>query len=536
MRRDITVRLALMTLAIILFFSPITAISIRTSAEKNNQYKLAVVFDSIKINNKHKNGVWSWIPGVNPKGKWKVDVYVNEKPLHLSAGSGLDQVDNGDTRSFVGKEATVSIPSNSTLRIVTAGFEQNSNQTTLPDISNDLKDAIPTINIRGVVTIGGSNVAAMYNIAKKIIAYHKDDPIGIISKEYSSDSNFGIGEHADCSLANNAVADLRKQQGTSCDFILKYQIVDVDHRLPAAKWHDWEKIDVPFIISTPAAASYDPGIFYLLALDQNGNLLLPYYDYGLNSTTKVPVQTLTGQSLEPSSSQPALFTYSPDRLYLFVLDTNESLWYNFYTVETGGWHGWEKFGDSFLSGPTVFNSTTKQMSIYALKDDNYIYQRKYDLGRDQWVDNWDRMTFLGNKFSNSPPTLVLPKGTVNRLDVFAALTNGSLWHGWFKTEKTSGPNSKINWNLTGVEELSNFNFTSQPSVISSNYSGPLDLFVQLSNNTLEHGVYKYDTKQWIKWESMGNISSSPVVVSPSVDRIDIFYLNNTSLMHKWYGN
>lgn len=531
----------ILPILLVLIFIGLTMLSGLVYAE-NNQLRLKIVFDSIQINNKHESedSIWPWMSDViKGSGEWKMDVYVNEKRFPLSAGSGLNQVENGDKVNFVNKEITANIPSNGTLRLVSAGFEQDSENTILPDISDELKDAIPSIGIGGI-NLGGSNIAGMYNIAKKIVTYDKDDPIGIISKEYPSESNFGVGEHIDCAIANDNIPDLQRQQGTSCDFILKYRIIDVDHKIPPPSWHEWEKMDgVPVVISIPSAVSYIPGKFDLLALDQNGEFWLPYYDYGWKAPIEIPDQALGSQSFEPSTLQTAIYISNPDRLYLFALDVDNSLWYNFYNVETGKWHHWEKFGDSFISGPTVFKSSQdivpKQINVYALKNDNYIYQRQFDLTQDRWTSNWDRMTFLGNEFSQ-PPALVLPKGTNDRLDAFGLLNNGSLWHGWFKAEAVVGSSPRIiTWNLNGVEILSNFNFASQPSIISTYFGGPLDLYVQLSNNTLEHGTYNYKIKQWTKWEDMGKIYSNPIVTSPAIDRIDIFYLNNTSIMHKWYG-
>lgn len=541
-------------ISIFLFFFSLSDTS--SASENENSYK--VVFESILIKDKHED-----IPFSN--AQWMMDVYVNEERIPLSSDSGLFNVYENQEVGFRNKGITLNIPANESIRIVTAGFEQDSPQNiVLPDISNELKQAIPTVQVseyydlkgeyagigggggRNIsYNVSGSEVAVAYDIASKIMPYNTDDAIGIVSKEYSLEDNFGIGQHHDCSSANSNITNVQERQKTSCDFILKYSIIDVDQQFPIAKWHDWETVPglSSGMSSIPGAATYAPEIFTVLGLNSDGKLLMQTYDHEwITPAEDIPRQTSDLQTIILSDSQPKIFTPAPDRSFLFALGADRSLYYNIFDTKTGGWKDWKKFGDSFVSSPTISVTSINELDLFALREDNYIYQRKYGFNEDKWMSEWKPITSFENQFLY-PPALILPSGTLNRLDTFGLLDNGSLWHGIYTLVTTSQFNfgfggERFDWILDKKEivpNFSNFTFDSEPAVLSKVYGESMDLYIRDSNNTLRHAIYNYNSDDWV-WEHMGNIYSSPVVISPGSGRTDIFSLNNTAVIHKWYGS
>jgi hypothetical protein len=103
-------------------------------------HRIKVAFDKIIVNNDHD-------PVGAGDGEWALDVYVNEIKIPLWIGTGLTDVGDGGTVYF-GPDKTIEldVPHDGQIRIVTAGFEEDTAGTSsaLPDISGDLK-RIPTV-------------------------------------------------------------------------------------------------------------------------------------------------------------------------------------------------------------------------------------------------------------------------------------------------------------------------------------------------------------------------------------------------------
>ena len=174
----------------------------------SNNHQLNVTFNSIKINNDHD----PLFPG-----EWKIDSYVNGQRTQLWLGSELTRVDTGQTITFREKSVNVIIPANGTLRIVTVGVEFDIDpQDGLPNIAGILDKDLPLSDYSDEVG----------NSIEHLIAFDRNDAIGIVAKEYSAKSNFGIGHHDECSQSVGEAGDLYDEVDTSCDFRLRYTITE----------------------------------------------------------------------------------------------------------------------------------------------------------------------------------------------------------------------------------------------------------------------------------------------------------------------
>ncbi|HYO05917.1 MAG TPA: hypothetical protein VER14_02910 [Phototrophicaceae bacterium] len=194
-----------------LIHSPIpldTDIALGQEKSVSNDRQLNVDFNSMKINNDHD----PLFPG-----EWKIDSYVNDQRIPLWTGSGLDRVNTGQTVTFSGKDANVTIPSNGTLRIVTVGVEFDiDHQDNLPNISGILDKDLPISDYSDEAESSTNH----------LIVFDRNDAIGIVSKEYSAEVNFGIGQHDECSQSVGEAGDLYDEVDTSCDFRLRYTITE----------------------------------------------------------------------------------------------------------------------------------------------------------------------------------------------------------------------------------------------------------------------------------------------------------------------
>jgi hypothetical protein len=478
-------------------------------------------------------------------GEWYVHSYVNEIPLNFSSGTGLASV-KADEKVSIGKASNVVVPSNGTLRILLVGFEQDNTNTKLPYIKKDLEQAIPNIKIAGI-EVGGKMIAAWYNISQTLINYDNDDPIGILSKVYNIDNNFGVGTHSNCARANENINDIQKQQSTSCDFILNYEIMDLNHKLPKPSWHDWEVMDgIPQTTANPAAVSNVPGQFKMAGLNQEGEFFVLPYDYGWQEVTTLGRETSGSEFFSPAYNlQPAILTESPDRIFVFALGSDKSVWYSWFSEQEGTWSKWINSGGSFVSAPTALLIARHTASVYGVGADNFIWEREMDLKNAKWISNtWTRQASMGDEFKSSP-TFVSPRGKSNSLDAFALAKNGSIWHGTFTKVTAGGPwpfATHVTWNLGKGEYLTNnltnnSKFVSQPGAAEILY-GNIGLFAQTGDNKLVQKTYNYFNETWSekKWSTLGKIFESPSLATPSSYRTDIFARNGSSIIHKWYGN
>lgn len=523
-----------LSLSLVVCLVSVLFIQLQQSYAAEDLHKLKIVFKSIQVNNNHAGGV------DGPEGEWLLHAYVNEKPMNFSEGTGLAYVKSDEKVDFNNMFNTADVPSNGTFRILLVGLEQDNTDTNLPYISTDLENAIPSLKFGGV-EISGKMVSAWYNISQKLIHYDTDDPVGVLSRVYSVDNNFGVGTHSDCSSANNNVNNVRRQQSTSCDFVLSYEIRDLNHKLPSRSWHDWEVMDgIPEAVTAPGAVSIVPGQFKMAALDADGDFFVLPYDYGWQEYTNLGRETSGSQFFSPSySSQPAIMSEAPDRTFVFALGSDKSVWYNSFSEEEGKWSKWVNSGGSFISAPSAVLVGKHIVNVYGMGKDHYIWERQMDIKNGKWNNDWNKKSFLGDDFKSSP-TIVSPRGTSDVFHVFALSKNDSIWHGTFGVTRSGFWPFPVNiqWQLQNQEYLTNSSgFISEPAAIETSY-GNIGLFAQTGDNQLVQKDYNYFDGAWpqVKWKTLGKIFLNPVVATPSSYRTDIFAKNGTSIIHKWFGN
>jgi hypothetical protein len=472
-----------------------------------DSHNLKVIFDSIKINNDHDIvSPWGHLGSTlgledERPGAWYLDAYVNEKRIPLSLGAGMAHVRDNDEIFFPRKNINLDVPDNGSVRIVTAGYDQDTEHIILPDLSKDLSDALPILGDRGI------NPGPIYNISRTLIAANKNDPLGVLIKEYDKEFNFGLGEHRECSTPNEVIIDLRQSQETSCDFVINYRIINTGF--------------TPLTNTLPALSSSGPGQFDVLVLGKDRRLWHTTYESS-RPNDFAPIHSLefTPGTFVPSVTQPALTAGSPARLDAFAKGMDNAIWHNSYDRYSGKWKGWESLGGQFKSGPTAFSLGPTILSVFALDNNNKLRENVYDFNSKRW-QGWKTDT-LNVNFAFPPKFIVSEQGFRHG---FGLTSDGSLWHGQYGFN-----NGK--YQIEKSEYLGRGEFNSSPSIAVRNF-GEIEMFISTSNGTLLYGTFS-DNKLG-DWESLGQITSAPEAISSLLsDRTDVFAINGTSIVQRTF--
>jgi hypothetical protein len=191
--------------------------------------KLNVTFNSIIVNDNHD---------ILFPAEWQIDAYVNNKRIPLSGNAELDRVERGQVINFHDKSLAIDVPNNSTLRIMTVGAELDEGA-----IDGKYKNNGSVMELRGVETNDGvlpdisgilDTEAPLPEYKDKaedsiqfLTTYDRNDAIGMIAKEYDARSNFGIGDHIECSESTGEVGDIFDTVDTNCDYRLSYTIKEM---------------------------------------------------------------------------------------------------------------------------------------------------------------------------------------------------------------------------------------------------------------------------------------------------------------------
>lgn len=205
------------------------ASSIGSATPDDSIRKLNVTFNSIFINNNHD---------ILFPAEWQLDAYVNNKRIRLSVNAGLDRVESGQAIYFNGKSLAINVPENSTLRIVTIGAELDEGL-----IDDKYKNIVPSVDVGADETGDGvlPDISGIIDTEAPLpeyrdqvegsiqflTTYDRNDAIGMITTEYDARTNFGIGDHFDCSESTGEVGDIFDTVDTNCDYRLSYTIKEI---------------------------------------------------------------------------------------------------------------------------------------------------------------------------------------------------------------------------------------------------------------------------------------------------------------------
>jgi hypothetical protein len=134
----------------------------------------------------------------------------------------------------------------------------------------------------------------------------------------------------------------------------------------------------------------------------------------------------TGLGTPPNgiTGDPAIVSWAPGRLDVFVRGGDNKLWQNFSTDAGATWSGWvQPFTDGVLaSAPAVDSRGPGQLDVFVIGTDSHIYQRFYN---GAWNAGWLDQSTPTSVASGSRPSAVSRDGI--HVDVFVESADQKLW-------------------------------------------------------------------------------------------------------------
>ena len=207
------------------------------------------------------------------------------------------------------------------------------------------------------------------------------------------------------------------------------------------------------------------------------------------------------------TSAPAVASWQPNRLDVFVRGTDQSLYHKWW--DGSRWSDWESLGGTLTSAPAVSSWQPNRLDVFSRGSGQTLYHKWWD-GR-----GWNGWESLGGTLTSSPAAV---SWGPNRIDVFARGQNQNLIHKWWDGFNWS------NWESLGGT------LTSGPAV-SSTRPNQLQVFARGTNNDLFQ--ITWNGSRWSSWQNLGgNLDYEPAAVSWRPNRIDVFARGrNQSLIH-----
>ncbi len=203
----------------------------------------------------------------------------------------------------------------------------------------------------------------------------------------------------------------------------------------------------------------------------------------------------------PVTSTPAISSWGPNRIDVFVQGYDNALWHKIF--ENGQWSDWGSMGGILTSAPTAISRGQNLIDVYVRGNDNAMYYNNYVGG------GWSGWGGLGGILTSGPAA---SSWGPNRVDVFVRGTDSAMWHIYWNGSYWSS------WESLG----GSFAPDIMPSAISR-FENRIDVYGRGTD-----GVVKtkwWDGTRWSEWVNT-NFSSVPAPTSRPPDWADWFWLDN----------
>jgi hypothetical protein len=524
-------------------------------------------FESILVNTSHDPQTTS---PQQTTSSWALDAVINGKRVNLNPAGQLSFIKVGKEIPL-GIQHEVSIPENDTIRVLTAGFDEDGNDLN-QTFSDPIRNVIEHADI-GPVRVNVPNLLAV--VSKPMDT--NDDPVGTVIKQFGKDDNFGIGSHMDCSEMTTPIINLEDFRTNACDYILRYTIRDENIPLIQNDWKpNWETVPgSKSITSNVSVISTGPNKFELVTLGADNVLWHIDYNHGFGAWEPLSTYVNVLNAFLPSNSTVGLSSWSPSRLDIFVKDQNNTTQYKWLDITERGWrYDWIELPGQIGSEPSVFSLAPGRISMFAVdknapsilcgmnitsvedgfstlgwiskapgfnkaKDENaacsYVTPAVSEFLEDCQLEC--RVITSWQNFTSSPPyhTIKSPPVLLNtnsgRIDSFTLIDDGKLLHQYFEQ------NASDEWIPSKPEVVfEDYIFSSRPSVVSkSDVNLDLEIYGRTSDGHLR--IFNYPNMNETDPEiDLGYIDTAPAVVSwDEPENTFVFAKNGTSLVYNWKG-
>jgi hypothetical protein len=185
------------------------------------------------------------------------------------------------------------------------------------------------------------------------------------------------------------------------------------------------------------------------------------------------------------TSPPAAVVSGPNRLDIFALGTDYSLYHRVYNPTVGQFSpGWESLGGNFTSMPAVVSTAENTVDLFGLGPDQSLLHISWN------GSAWGTWDVLGGGFTTLPVIVPDQKGG---FDIFARGLDFLIYHAHWK------PKSMAEWHDLGGGLLGAPAAASAPAVVR--VKDHLFVFVTASDATVWYTIY--DGEVWRPWGSIG---------------------------------
>ena len=226
-------------------------------------------------------------------------------------------------------------------------------------------------------------------------------------------------------------------------------------------------------------------------------------------------QTSPPPGLAGAPSGPAVASWGPGRLDLFVEGADANLWHRWSTDGGASWSAWEDLGGVLVGGPAAVSWGLNRLDVFVRGSDDQLWHKWWD------GSSWRGWEPLGGRLTSSP---AVSSWSAGRLDVFADGTDGAIWHKWWGGQGWAGWES-----LGGVGRFS-------PAAASWG-PGRIDLFTVGTDGGMYHKFYENGWSGWFK-DVSSTFASGPGVTSWGPGRLDLFAASSAPgnpMSHLWYA-
>jgi hypothetical protein len=254
-----------------------------------------------------------------------------------------------------------------------------------------------------------------------------------------------------------------------------------------AGWTPWTQLAAApaGVAGAPAVASWGPGRLDLFV--QGGNHML-YHAWSVNSGSSYLGWQSLGAPPGGIVGSPAAVSWGPNRIDVFARGANNALWHTWW--DGLHWKGWEELGGSLLSAPTVTSWSAGRLDVFVVGAQHQMYHLWY-------AGNWRGFEALGGYCLQDPGAA---SWGPNRIDLFTLGSHSNLFH--------------MFWNGTGwsawLQESPGYWF-SGPAAASAG-PGQVDVFLESSAAGRPMG-HAYWAPGWFEDSEGGTLTSSPTAVS-----------------------
>ena len=263
-------------------------------------------------------------------------------------------------------------------------------------------------------------------------------------------------------------------------------------------WSDWEDIggSIAGRLSLCRMNWTTPGVIYdridVWGTDSNSGVDQKNWYNPAVGDYRAPAEQPAWESTNLQlASSPAISCRNEDNVHDVVAFAKgtRALEVNQYSISKLAWRGWVNRGGNFLADPVILETGNRRFDVFAIGSDFSMYYFS-------WInDVYLPLESIGGSFQ-SVPSVVISKGSVERIDVLALGTDDMLKH---RAMNVTGSKWTTGWEDLGV-------FGNSAPLVTNLGNGTLGIFVIGLKGEVNYTSWAVsDIPSWsgLRWTSLG---------------------------------